>query len=349
MNPDQPGSVGTGLLLAASIAVGAWAVTTGLAVWPPTAGLPVSMMLIAIVAGLVLSGRAARRPEWTPGLDLARGIVLKTAVALIGLRLALGDLGELGMLAVPLVCAVIAAGLIASWLAGRLFGLPSRLTALIAVGSAICGASAIAATAPAVRAGAEQAAYAIAFVAVFGLAATLVYPLLLQGMFDDPVLAGLVIGAAIHDTAQVTAAASLFEQSFQAEGVVAAASVTKLARNALMLAVIPLVVWLVSRHQPVDAGSRLPLPLFILAFLALSVLRSLGDWLFGADAGWWQGLLEVAAQLSLFGFAMAMAALAMGIRWGQLAAMGWRPALVAALSSLTVLATAVLWVTAIST
>src|SRR5699024_4855993 len=85
-----------GLLVALGIAVGAWVVVRLVAMLPPPAGaLPLNMMLIAILTGLALAGPSQRRPAWTPGLELARGPILKIATAMIGLRLSLADLGEL--------------------------------------------------------------------------------------------------------------------------------------------------------------------------------------------------------------------------------------------------------------
>lgn len=322
-----------GLLVTAGIALAATAVPHLLAAAPgKLAGLPVSPILVAILLGLALSGVARRHAAWTPGLALAAGPVLKLAVMLIGLRLSLGQVGSLGWQALPLVCGAIVSGLGLAWLLGRAFGVGTKLTALLAVGSAICGASAIAATAPALKSRPEETAYALACVALFGLAATIAYPWLLDAWFQDGRQVGLVLGAAIHDTSQVTAAALLFEQTFATTGVVAAATVTKLLRNLCMLAVIPAVVWWAMRGQA--AGRARPaFPLFILGFLALAAARSGGDLLF-AESGAWRTLLDAAGTVSAFLFAMAMAAIGMGIQVAALRALGARPALVALLIAL---------------
>jgi uncharacterized integral membrane protein (TIGR00698 family) len=322
-----------GLLVTAGIALAATAVPRLLAAAPgKLAGLPVSPILVAILLGLALSGVARRRAAWTPGLVFAAGPVLKLAVMLIGLRLSLGQVGSLGVYALPLVCGAIVSGLGLAWLLGRAFGVGANLTALLAVGSAICGASAIAATAPALKSRPEETAYALACVALFGLAATIAYPWLLDAWFQDGRQVGLVLGAAIHDTSQVTAAALLFEQTFGATQVLAAATVTKLLRNLCMLAVIPAVVWWAMQGQG-GGRARPAFPLFILGFLALAATRSSGDLLFAENSAW-QALLDAAATVSAFLFAMAMASIGMGIRVAALRALGVRPALVALLTAL---------------
>jgi len=291
--------------------------------------LPLSPILLGILMGMSLGRLAERRPSWNPGISLAAGPWLKFAVVLIGLRLSLGDLISTGLLALPLVVGVLLTGLLAAVGIARLLGVPPRLTALIGVGTAICGASAIGATAPAIRARAEETAYAIACVALFGLLATLLYPPLFHWLLDDPQRVGLVLGGAIHDTAQVMGAAGLYTQLWPGEGAIEAATVSKLMRNAAMIAVVPLVIMMATSGEQ-GSGKRPRFPLFILAFIAMAGLRSLGDYgLPEAGLPFWQGLLDAAAWLSQFLFAMAMAALGMGVRPGILRQLGWRPACLA--------------------
>jgi len=332
-----------GLLICAAVAALAWMLVGLLQRSPdPLATLPASPMVLAILAGLGLAGVAARRPGWRPGLELARGLLLKTAVALIGLRLSLVELALLGGRALPLVVLVVLTGLVLTYALVRKAGGNQHLAGLLGVGTAICGASAIAALSPALKARPEETAYAVACVALVGLLATLLYPFILPALLADPIAAGLVIGAAIHDTAQVTAAAAAYEQLWQLDGTLNAATVTKLIRNFSMVLVIPLMAWMLS--EPGSGPRFVQIPLFIVAFLALSAVRSVGDAWLGADQAVWQALIDVLGQLSQFLFAMAMAAIAMGIRLQQLRVLGWKPAAAALLAALTILAVAVVWV-----
>ena len=336
-------SIWPGLIIALVLALLSAGLIAVLARIPLSSGWPLSMMMIALLLGLTLAPVAARRSHWLPGLEVARGSVLKLAVILIGLRLSLVELTQLGLAALPLVVLAIVLGLGLTLALARLLGIDRRLATLLAVGTAICGASAIAATAPALQARREEICYAIACVALLGLSATLVYPVLLPVLLDNPTAVGLVLGASIHDTAQVTAAASLHEQAWAVEGTLAAATVTKLLRNSAMLLVIPALLWWALRDQP-SAQAKVPLPLFILGFLALSVVRTLGDLAWGAEQPAWQWLIETTAWLSTFGFAMALAALAMGIRPDDLRRLGWKPAVVAFVAALAVFMLALLWV-----
>lgn len=332
-----------GLLIALAVAVGAWVVVQLVALLPPPAGsLPLSMILVAIVAGLTLAGPASRRSSWSPGLDLARRRLLKFAVALVGLRLSLIELADLGWQALPLVILAVLGGLMVTFVMMRLFGVDTRLSVLLTAGTSICGASAVAATAPGIGANHDETAYAVVCVLLVGLAATVLYPLLLPLWFDDPTDIGLIMGAAIHDTSQVVAAATLHEQLWSQDGTLVAATVTKLLRNASMLIVIPALVWVTVRHGP-DGATGMPVPLFIVGFITLSAARTAGDGLFGADHPLWQGLVETSTTLSLFVFAMAMASMAMAVRPTALRRLGWRPAAAAIIAAAALLALAVIW------
>lgn len=333
----------SGLLICATLAAGAWILVDLLKRLPePLSALPASPMVVAILAGLALAGVATRRPAWQPGLDMARGILLKTAVALIGLRLSLVELGALGGQALPLVLVVVLTGLALTFWLVHAAGGNRHLAGLLGVGTAICGASAIAALTPALKARPEETAYAVACVALVGLLATLFYPFLLPPLLADPTAVGLVMGAAIHDTAQVTAAAAAHEQLWQQDGTINAATVTKLIRNFSMVLVIPAMAWLLS--EPGSGPRYVPIPLFIVAFVALSVVRSIGDAWLGAQTPAWQALITAMGSVSQFLFAMAMAAIAMGIRFRQLRVLGWKPAAAALLAALAILITAVGWV-----
>lgn len=327
-----------GLLTVTLLAVTAMIVSR--AVWALTA-IPASSVLIALAAGLLLIPAAARQPRWQAGLKLAAGPLLKLGVILVGLRLSMVELVQLGASALPLVGLTIAVALLVTWLLTRALRVSGRLGSLLAVGTAICGTSAIAATAPALKARPEETAYAIACIALFGLVATLAYPALFHTLLDDPRQVGLALGASIHDTAQVTAAALLYEQGWNGDGALAAATVTKLLRNLAMLALIPLVVMLHYRRQAETAA--VPFPWFVVAFVATACLRTAGDAILPTGQPDWVGLLSTARLVSELLFAMAMAAIGMSLRPAALARMGWRPALVAILAAVAAGVSALLW------
>src|SRR5690606_30102445 len=162
----------------------------------------------------------------------------------------------------------------------RLLGLPRRLGTLIAVGTSICGITAIVATAPVIDADEDETSYAVATIALFGMVALFAYPFLAHALFGDASAAGMFLGTAIHDTPRAAGAGPAYEQQCGSRAALATAVVTKLARNLCMIGVIPLMGMLYQRRGGADseagnapfAFGRL-VPVFILGFLAMTVLR----------------------------------------------------------------------------
>src|SRR5699024_8244537 len=124
------------------------------------------------------------------------------------------------------------------------------LGTLIACGTGICGVTAIMATSPVIEAKENEISYAVANITVFGLVGMLFYPYLTHLFFaDDSIKAGLFLGTAIHDTAQVTGSALINDQMIQMEKAVDVAMVTKHTRNLFITAVILLVSLLFFRRS----------------------------------------------------------------------------------------------------
>lgn len=244
---------------------------------------PISSAMLAILLGLLARNLVAL-PEWVqPGFTFVVRKVLRWGIILLGIRLSIFDVLQLGAIGIPVVLACIAGALAMTGFLARRMSVPARLGTLIGVGTSICGVSAIVAAAPAIEAKDEEVAYAIAVITVFGIFATLVYPYLAQLLFPgDPVRVGLFLGTSIHDTSQVSGAAMVYAQAYAEPRALDIAIVTKLVRNVFMVGVIPITALLHARRTGGATAGRRPsfrklLPLFVVGFLAFAVLRSIGD------------------------------------------------------------------------
>lgn len=295
---------------------------------------PISPILIAIAFGLLIRNTIGLPSVYEPGLALALKRILRIGVALLGIRLSLTAAGAIGLVAVPIVVACIASALVVVTWVNRALGLPGRLGTLIACGTAICGNTAIVATAPIIGARDDEVSYAVGCVTVFGLMALIGYPYLAQWLFaGDAQLSGLFLGTAIHDTAQVAGAGLVYLQQFGTDEALNTATVTKLVRNLFMLVVIPLVAVLHHRSEAVAGGARLPLrqavPLFVLGFVAMTAVRTLGD-VVAADSTWlsadaWEGFIGAIGHVSGWCLIVAMASVGLGTSLRRLKTLGLRP------------------------
>jgi uncharacterized integral membrane protein (TIGR00698 family) len=242
----------------------------------PLVGAP----LFAIAFGVVVTN-TLRGPLNVGSLRIGEisKTCLKGGIILLGGSLDLGQIFRTGAESLPLLGVTIAAGLICSLWLGRMLGIDWRMRCLIGMGTTICGASAIAALAPVIRAKAEEIAYCVTVVFFFNMIAVFTFPALghLLGLTDNGF--GVWAGTAVNDTSAVVAAGFAFSHE---AGTVA--TIVKLTRTTL---IIPLVIgfglampWF--EAQPVTGNVSLArrvyaaMPTFILFFLLASALKTVG-------------------------------------------------------------------------
>lgn len=260
--------------LAVATAVAVVATIAGSAV--PLVGGPVTGIVLGVAIALL------RRPGalLQPGIRFAGRFVLQLSVVVLGTKLSLAQVGEVGLESLPVILGTVAICLIMAYLLGRLLGVGGDLRTLIAVGTAICGASAIAAVTPVIRAAGMKVVYAISTIFLFNIAAVVLFPLvghLLQMSQED---FGVFAGTAINDTSSVVAAAATY-------GDVATdhAIVVKLVRTLLIIPIcLGLSAWVSSRDrrasEEVDGNSRVQLfrlvPWFLIGFVLAAAVNSAG-------------------------------------------------------------------------
>ena len=244
---------------------------------------PVSAIMMAIVIGMLIANILRLPDSFQVGLKFCASTILRIGIMFLGIRLSLTGAGQFTLIALPFVVAAITIGLFTVGFLGRYMGLSRQLTGLIAVGTSICGCTAIVATAPLIQAKESEVSYAVACITVFGLAAMFFYPFLAHEVFaTQPQLAGLFLGTSIHETAQVAGAGMMYEAQFNSPEALNIATVTKLVRNLCMIAVIPLVGILFATPERVDGNTTRinylkMVPWFIVGFALMSALRTVGD------------------------------------------------------------------------
>jgi uncharacterized integral membrane protein (TIGR00698 family) len=230
----------------------------------------VSALIFAMGLGVLLAPLAVRRTAAAPGIAFASRPLLRAGVALLGLRISLHAVSGLGVRGVAVAVGVVVITMGLTILLARLLGVDPSLAILIAAGSAICGASAIAAMQGVAKADEDRVGYAIGTVTLFGSLAMLTIPYVLVpqlGLSDR--LGGLWAGASIHEVAQVAAAGAAISPA-----ALKIAALMKLTRVVLLAPTVAIAAWMRGGKDEATTGSALPVPGFVLAFLALVVLRT---------------------------------------------------------------------------
>lgn len=253
---------------------------------PSSSASPISGVFIAVLLGILLRNTIGLHRLFTNGVQYSVKKILRLGIILLGLRLSLVEAFKLGSWGVPLIVICISSGLIITLYFTKKLNQSKSLGTLIAGGTGICGVTAIMTISPVIKAKDDEISYAVANITIFGLIGMLFYPYLANLFFaGDPVKVGLFLGTSIHDTAQVTGAALMYAEMYDAQKVIDVATVTKLTRNLFIIAVIPVVSYLFFRQSKTDneSSGEVPkwyklIPLFVIGFLALTLLRTVGDY-----------------------------------------------------------------------
>lgn len=231
----------------------------------------VSPLMIAILAG-ILVGNFYRLPaQFEVGLSFSSRGILRCAIGLLGLQLSVTQIVAIGIdVIVIVVCTVAIAFIGIGWL-GRLLRVDPKLSDLVAAGTSICGASAIAAMSTVNQASEEDVAYSMGVVTALGTLLMFLLPVAAHFLDLDARAFGIWAGASIHEVAQVTGAAFQFSNAAGETSVV-----VKLMR-VLMLAPLILVCGLWSRNRlsiKTEGASKPRFPLFVIGFIAAVILSS---------------------------------------------------------------------------
>ncbi|WP_293573598.1 putative sulfate exporter family transporter [Phaeobacter sp.] len=232
-------------------------------------------MLMALLLGIAVSflGEEGRT---VPGVAFSARTLLRLGVALLGVRVSMMLLADLGLPLIALTVAGVAATIAFGLLVARFFGHKWRFALLTAGSVAICGASAamaIAAILPRDERSEQRLIFTVMGVTVLSTVAMIAYPILARMLEFDPIQAGVFLGGTIHDVAQVVGAGfSISEETGDT------ATLVKLIRVS-MLAPVVLIASLAIRRfaEPPSDGKRPPLlPGFVIAFIVLAALNSAG-------------------------------------------------------------------------
>ena len=282
--------------------------------------VPIPSMVIALVVGIALNPLASR-PAMKPGMAFCVRTMLRWAVALLGLRVALSDIAALGPKVAALIILSMMVTVVSGFLVARWYGREPGFGALVGVGTAVCGASATLAVSTVVpNYPSKQPDIAFVVVAVNALAtlAMLLYPPLCVLLGFDPQTTGVMLGGTIHDVAQVVGAGYAVSTTAGNTAVI-----VKLFRVFLLLPVVLGVGWYFTRTGQKHGEARVPMPVFAIVFLALSALNSAVP-LMPSLMPIYTPAKSVLVEASTWGLLIAIGALGLGTSIKAIIGLGWR-------------------------
>ena len=302
---------------------------------------PISPIMIAIIIGITIANLKLKKTnQLKAGLDFCIKVLLKVGIILLGIRLSLIDLISYGIKGLVVVIPCILITIILVQFLRKKLNISEKLSLLIAVGTSICGATAIVALAPSIKAKKSEITYAIANITVFGLFAMFLYPLLANFLFTpDIISAGLFLGSSIHETAQVAGSAMIFSDQYEKPDIIAVATVTKLIRNTLMVIVIPYLAHKSISSQGKSFRVSEIFPYFVIGFILFGCFRSLGDLYFLENNIYltsWNNLIAIIKKIAEFLLIIAMAAVGFNTSFENFKELGIRPFYIGLIAATTV-------------
>jgi uncharacterized integral membrane protein (TIGR00698 family) len=290
----------------------------------------IEYVLWAILIGLAVSNTVGVAKVFQPGVATYE-FWLKSGIVLLGARFLLADVLKLGGVSLVLVAIELALSIALMTLLGRIFKLTPKLTSLLAVGSSICGVSAIIATKGAIEAEDEDASFAIAAILSLGALALFTFPPIGHWLHLSDRLYGLWAGMGVDNTAEAVAAGALYSDASAKIAVLA-----KTTRNAMIgFVVLGYAIYWATREQRQTVQSKAAFlwekfPKFVLGFLVISLLASLK--VFSSDQ------ITSLANLSRWAFLLTFAGVGLRINFRELKKQGLRPFVVGALGEVAIAA-----------
>ncbi len=308
-----------GLLLVLAIALAGLGLSS--LPWARTGGLSVLTLAIVIGIGLGNTVFPSIVAHTGTGVDYAKGTLLRAGIVLYGFRVTFQDVLGVGSAGLVIDLMVVAGVFCAAtWIGTRVLKLDRETSMLIGSGSAICGAAAVLAAEPVIKAPAHKVSVAVATVVVFGTLGMFVYPWMYPLLGLDAHAYGVYAGSTIHEVAQVVVAGRAIS-----EAAASAAVIEKMLRVMLLAPfLLTLGAWLrrVGKRAGGDS-TPLTIPWFALLFVVVAGFNSLH--LLSKP------VVDAILMLDTLLLAMAMAALGLRTHWGSIKQAGTKPLLLAAI------------------
>jgi len=303
---------GAGLLLCFAIAVPAWLLGRAI----PVIGGPVFGILFGIIIALF------KRPEsLEAGIKFTSKKILQWSIILLGFEMNLFNVIKVGGQSLAVMVFTLSASFITAYIVGRAMKIDGKTTCLIGVGTSICGGSAIAATAPVIRANDEEVAQAISTIFLFNVIAVFIFPPLghLIGLSDTGF--GMWAGTAINDTSSVVAAGASWSSAAGNNTALAFATIVKLTRTLMIVPITLVLAVYTTRKTMSEEGSNYSIkkifPWFVIGFVFTAILNTFLPLP--------EGLPETLVSIGKFMIVMAMTAIGLNTNLKKLLTNGLKP------------------------
>jgi uncharacterized integral membrane protein (TIGR00698 family) len=286
--------------------------------------LGISPLVIGIVIGIFYANTLHNNTpkEWSGGITFSAKKILRFAIVFYGFRITFQQIAEVGMEGFMVSLIMLSTTFVlGTWAGQKLFKMDRDTSMLSASGASVCGAAAVLATEPVLKAEEHKAAIAVSMVVLFGTIAMFLYPLLYNmGFFDMSAKEfGIYVGGTIHEVAQVVAVpASVPGASAEMANSAVIVKMTRVIMIAPMLIILGIYLSYTAKRSGGDAGGvKLVIPWFAVYFIGMAGFNSLGIVP--------QNIVDIINQIDTFLLTMAMTALGIGTVFSKFKGLGLAP------------------------
>lgn len=277
------------------------------AVFPSIGGV-----IFALLFGIIIRNSLELKEMYIPGIKVVVKTWLKVAIVLLGATLSFSSIIDIGTHSIIVILLVVIGGISVTLLVGKLLKIDRMLSLLIGVGTSICGATAISVVKGVIQAKESVVAYAISTIFFFNILATFLYPVLGQWLQLSTLQLGIWAGTSIHDTSSVVAVGYLL-----GDEVGEVATTVKLVRTLFILPLVLAISFIMVRKGEGTTTLKGAFPFFVLGFLFMSGLYSVG--FISEAASSYIGLI------AKYLIVMVMAGVGLQVRWKNIRSLGIKP------------------------
>ncbi|MDY0116486.1 MAG: YeiH family protein [Sulfurimonadaceae bacterium] len=304
------------------------AAATMIANIPAVSSMGISPLVVGIVIGIFYANTLHNQipSTWESGITFSGKKILRFAIVFYGFRITFGEIMDVGIdgFLVSLIM-LSTTFILGTYIGQKIFKMDRDTSMLNAAGASVCGAAAVLATEPVLKAEGHKTAIAVSMVVLFGTIAMFLYPVLYSsGLLDMSAREfGIYVGGTIHEVAQVVAVPASVQWANAADAAEAAnaaviVKMTRVIMIAPMLILLGLYLSFITRKDENSAGGMtLVIPWFAVYFIGMAGFNSLGLLPLA--------VVDVINEIDTFLLTMAMTALGMGTRFSKFKGLGLAP------------------------
>ncbi len=337
LNASNKGTI-NGVIFVALVAAAA----TYIAALAPVKNLGLSALVVGIVIGIFYANTLHNHfpKEWESGIVFSGKKILRFAIVFYGFRITFQQIAEVGMEGFLVSLIMLSSTFIlGTWIGNKIFKMDMDTSMLTASGAAVCGAAAVLATEPVLKAEGHKTAIAVSMVVLFGTISMFLYPVMYQALIEPssgflhltPEQFGIYVGGTIHEVAQVVAVPfSIPNAPLDMANSAVIVKMTRVIMIAPMLIVLGLYLsFQAKKTGSVAGGVKLVIPWFAVYFIGMAGVNSLIE-IYVSGAGQAMALsvhnaIATLNEIDTFLLTMAMTALGMGTRFAKFKGLGLAP------------------------